>query len=129
MRVLNDVLGIVRRRNARGQTFFDSLNHLGQMVPDRGAIDVVVVEGEEEAAVPDEKAAEVPEVRSGPKVRSEPEGIRFAVQRKMYREDVYREFDKTGRFPTCDSCSIGDFRVRRIILPRETWRCRCCLKC
>ena len=131
MRVLNDVLGIVRRRNARGQTFFDGLKLLGQTVPGRGEIEVEEEDGEEEAAVPDEKAAEVPEVRSEPKVRSEPEGIRFAVQRDMYREDVCRELDKTGRFPTCDSCSIGDFRVRRIILPdiNETWRCRRCLKC
>jgi len=128
--VLNDVLGIVRRRNARGQTFFDSLNLLGQVSPERGAIDVVMDDGEEEAAEVPEVRLE-PKVRLEPEVRSEPEGIRFAVQRDMYREDVCRELDKTGRFPTCDSCSIGDFRLRRIILPddSETWRCRCCLKC
>ena len=130
MRVLNDVLGIVRRRNTRGQTFFDGLKLLGQTVPGRGEIEVDEEDVEEEAGKVPEVRLE-PEARSQPKVRSEPEGIRFAVQRKMYREDVYREFDKTGRFPTCDSCSIGDFRVRRIILPdiSGTWRCRRCLKC
>ena len=109
MRVLNDELGIVRGRNARGQTFFDGLKLLGQTVPGRGEIKVEEEDVEEEAGkVPEVKSE--PDARSEREARSEPEGIRFAVQRNMYREDVCRELDKTGRFPTCDSCSIGDFQ-------------------
>jgi hypothetical protein len=48
LRVLNDVLGIVRRRNARGQSFFDGLKLLGQTVPERGEIEVEFEDEEEE---------------------------------------------------------------------------------